>query len=75
MVAPSNRWPGRGNTNALYSNVRLINPPGFVGRLEMTAQPLVQFGAVTLNPTPDRRVIRARPRSANNSSTSLSESE
>ena len=42
----------------LYSNVRLISPPGFVGRLEMTAQPLVQFGAVTLNPTPDRRVIR-----------------
>jgi hypothetical protein len=24
----------------------------------MTAQPLLQFGTVTLNPTPDRRVIR-----------------
>jgi hypothetical protein len=24
----------------------------------MTAQPLIQFGTVTLNPTPDRRVIR-----------------
>jgi len=24
----------------------------------MTAQPLFQFGTITLNPTPDRRVIR-----------------
>src|ERR1035437_4274663 len=43
---------------ALHSNIRLIDPPGFVGRLEMTAQPLFQFGTVTLHPTPDRRVIR-----------------
>src|SRR5450759_4273936 len=43
---------------ALHSNIRLIDTPGFVGRLEMTAQPLFQFGTVTLNPTPDRRVIR-----------------
>src|SRR5215469_10999832 len=43
---------------ALHTNVRLIDPPGFVGRLEMTAQPLFQFGTVTLHPTPDRRVIR-----------------
>src|SRR5450830_611433 len=43
---------------ALHSNIRLIDTPGFVGRLEMTAQPLLQFGTVTLNPTPDRRVIR-----------------
>src|ERR1700730_523059 len=50
---------------ALYPNIRLIDTPGFVGRLEMTAQPLFQFGPVTLNPTPDRRVIRSRPRSAN----------
>src|ERR1039457_5419020 len=42
---------------ALHSNIRLIDTPGFVGRLEMTAQPLLQFGTVTLNPTPDRRVI------------------
>ena len=42
---------------AFHSNIRLIDPPGFVGRLEMTAQPLFQFGTVTLNPTPDRRVI------------------
>src|SRR5271156_3908014 len=43
---------------ALDSNIRLIDPPGFVGRLEVTAQSLFEFGTVTLNPTPDRRVIR-----------------
>src|SRR5271169_4117882 len=43
---------------ALHSNIGLIDTPGFVRRLEMTAQPLFQFGTVTLNPTPDRRVIR-----------------
>ena len=43
---------------ALHSNIRLIDTPGFVRRLEMTAQPLFQFGTVTLHPTPDRRVIR-----------------
>src|ERR1019366_5935327 len=42
---------------AFHSNIRLIDPPGFVGRLEMTAQPLFQLGTVTLNPAPDRRVI------------------
>jgi hypothetical protein len=42
---------------ALHSNIRLVNPPGFVGRLKMTAQPLFQFGAITLHPTPDGRVI------------------
>src|SRR5208337_1219688 len=31
---------------------------GLVGRFEMTAQPLFQFGTVTLHATPDRRVIR-----------------
>src|SRR5215472_12154362 len=46
---------------ALHANIGLIDPPGFVGRLEMTAQPLFQFGTVTLNPTPDRRVIRLQP--------------
>ena len=40
------------------SNSRFIDAPGFVGRLEMPAQPLFHFGTVTLNPTPDRRVIR-----------------
>ena len=44
--------------SALHSNICLIDPPGFVGRLELTAQPLFQFGTVTLHPTPDRRVIR-----------------
>src|SRR5580704_15916644 len=42
---------------ALHSNIGLIDTPGFVRRLEMTTQPLFQFGTVTLNPTPDRRVI------------------
>src|SRR6202047_5586800 len=42
---------------ALHSNIRLIDTPGFVRRLEMTTQPLFQFGTVTLHPTPDRRVI------------------
>jgi len=43
---------------ALDAKVSLIDPPGFVGRLEMTPQPLFQFRSVTLNPTPDRGVIR-----------------
>src|ERR1700682_2833136 len=43
---------------ALHSNIGLIDAPGFVGRLKMTAQPLIRFGTVTLNPTPDGRVIR-----------------
>src|SRR5215831_8682071 len=43
---------------ALHANIGLIDPPGFAGRLEMTAQPLFQFRTVTLNPAPDRRVIR-----------------
>jgi hypothetical protein len=44
--------------SALYSNIRLVDTLGFVVRLEMTAQPLFQFRAVMLDPTPDRRVIR-----------------
>ena len=44
--------------SALHSNIGLIDAPGFVGRLKMAAQPLLQFGTVTLNPTPDRCVIR-----------------
>ncbi len=43
---------------ALDSNICLINAPGVVRRLEMTPQPLFQFGAVTSHPTLDRRVIR-----------------
>jgi hypothetical protein len=42
----------------LHGNVRLIDTPRFVGRLEMPAQPLCQFGTVALNPTLGRRVIR-----------------
>ena len=43
---------------ALHSNIRFIDTPGFVRWLDMTAPPLFQFRTVTLNPTPDRRVIR-----------------
>ena len=32
---------------ALDSNIGLIDPPGFVGRFEMAAQPLFQFPTVT----------------------------
>ena len=39
------------------SAIRHTHTPGFVGRLEMTVQPLFQFGTVTLNAAPDRRVI------------------
>jgi hypothetical protein len=46
---------------ALHANIGLIDPPGFVGRLELPAPPLFQFRTVTLHPTPDRRVIRRQP--------------
>ena len=34
---------------ALDSNIRLVNPPGFVRRLKLTAQPLFQLGTITLH--------------------------
>ena len=43
---------------ALNSNICLVSPPGLVGWIEMTAQPLFQLGTVTLNPPPDHSVIR-----------------
>ena len=42
----------------LDMNVGLIDTPGLVGWLEMTAQPLLQFGTVALDPAPDGRVVR-----------------
>jgi hypothetical protein len=39
------------------SNIGLIDPLGFVGRLKMTAQSLFQFRTVRLHPMPDGRVI------------------
>jgi hypothetical protein len=61
---------------ALDSNICLINAPGFVGGIELPAQPLVHLGTVTLHPTPDRRMIRCQPAlGANSPSTSRSESE
>ena len=58
IVARGIDGPIKVTPTALHANVGLIDPPGFVGRLEMTAQSLCQCGTVTLNPTPDRRVIR-----------------
>ena len=40
------------------TNVGLIDTPGPIGGLEMTAQPLLQFGTVVLDPAPDGRVAR-----------------
>ena len=42
----------------LDANVGLIDTPGLVGWFEMTAQPLLQFGTVALDPAPDGRVVR-----------------
>src|SRR5215469_17898349 len=42
---------------ALHPNIGFIDTPGFVGRLEMTAQPLLEFRPVALNPSPDRGVV------------------
>ena len=43
---------------ALDTNVGFIDTPGRVGWFEMTAQPLLQFGTVALDPAPDCRVVR-----------------
>ena len=43
---------------ALDTNAGLIDTPGLIGWLEMTAQPLLQFGTVALDPAPDCRVVR-----------------
>ena len=42
----------------LDTNVGLIDMPRFVGWLEMTAQPRLQFRTVALDPTPDCRGVR-----------------
>ena len=42
----------------LDTNAGLIDTPGPVGWFEMTAQPLLQFGTVTLDPAPDCRGVR-----------------
>ena len=43
---------------ALDTNTGLIDTPGLMGWLELTAQPLLQFGAVALDPAPDGREVR-----------------
>ena len=40
------------------TNVGLIDAPGLIGRLEMTAQQLLQFRTVALDPALDCRVVR-----------------
>ena len=42
---------------ALHPNVGFIDTPGFVGRLEMTAHPLLELRPVALNPSPHRGVV------------------
>ena len=42
----------------INTNVGLIDTPGLIGWLEMTAQPRLQFRTVVLDPAPDCRVIR-----------------
>jgi hypothetical protein len=42
---------------ALHSNVGLVHAPRFVGRPEVSPQPLLQFGTVTLYPVPNGGVI------------------
>jgi hypothetical protein len=44
-------------SRAAQRTIRFIDTPGFVGRLEMTAQPLLEFRPVALNPSPDRGVV------------------
>jgi hypothetical protein len=51
----------RGNTTGPGPDIGLIDPPGLVGRLELTAQPPFQLRTVSLHPTPDRRVICLQP--------------
>ncbi len=41
----------------LDTNVGLIDTLGPVDCLEMTAQPLLEFGPIALDPAPDRRVV------------------
>ena len=43
---------------ALDTNAGLIDTLGLMGWLEMTAQPLLEFGTVALDPAPDRRGVR-----------------
>ena len=47
---------GEGAPTAPDTNVGLIDTPGPLGGLEMTAQPLLQLGTGVLDPAPDGRV-------------------
>src|SRR5713101_787146 len=41
----------------LHSNVGLVHAPGFVGWLQVPPYPLLQFGTITLYPTPNGGVV------------------
>ena len=64
-----------GAPTTLDTNAGLIDTPGLVGWLEMTAQPLLQFGTVALDPAPACRGVRLQAALAGRSSTSRNESE
>ena len=56
------------------TNLGLIDTPGPIGGLEMTAQPLLQFGTVVLDPAPDGRVVRFQAALAEGTSARRTES-
>ena len=51
------RWPNSRHSLSDVPGTIHINTPGFVGGLEMPAQPLLEFRPVALHPSPDRRVV------------------
>src|SRR5215471_12374871 len=42
---------------ARHPDIRLVHPPGTVGRLEFAAAPVVEFRRVPLDPPPNARVV------------------
>src|ERR1700720_1978032 len=46
---------------ALHANVGLVHAPGFVGRLEMPPDALLQFWTVPLHPAPHGRMVGLQP--------------
>jgi hypothetical protein len=60
---------------ALHANVGLVYAPGFVGRLEMPPDALLQFWTVPLHPAPHGRMVGLQPALVYSSSTSRSDSE
>ena len=44
-------------SRAAQRTVGFIDTPGLIGGLEVTPEPLLKFGAITLHPMSHRRVI------------------